>query len=174
MSKQAQGCRLFPIYFLSKGKDHRDRDWIDWIFINCSLKAELASKNRGESGVTCFWGASSSRSGRRWKWWESWVRKDAAEQVWFSEDLTMIWNWKHCQVVWCEILRNVHVACEARLNVKLVLEPKIYSTRLFLMTFSRTVHGRLSISGDRALQQLRQRAGGVPPSCLLILDNIGL
>lgn len=153
------------------------------MFINCNLQAELASNNRGESGVTYFWGANSSRSGRRWKWWESWVQgfQDAAEQVWFflrefGNDTRMKLEGLSNLVMW-NPPKCPNFVCEPRLSkVKLilVLEPKIYSTRLFLMTFSRHVHGRLSISGDRALQQLRQRAGGVPPSCLLILDSIGL
>ena len=91
MSNQAQGCRLFP-YTSFSAKAKIIEIEIE-MFINCNLQAELASNNRGESGVTYFWGANSSRSGRRWKWWESWVQgfQDAAEQVViFSQ---RIWQW---------------------------------------------------------------------------------
>lgn len=84
----------------------------------CNLQAELASKTRGNSGVTYFWGASSSRFGRRRKWWESWVQGERMQPNKCGVfDLTMIWDWKHSQIMWCEILWNVHVVFEPRLSI---------------------------------------------------------
>lgn len=111
MSNQAQGCRLFPIYIIfSKGKDHRDRDWnvhqlqsssrigfqksweiCGYLLFRCQLVAVWSKMKVVRVLGLGFPGCS-------------WTSRD-----FFWEDLTMIWNWKHCQILWCEILRNVQI-----------------------------------------------------------------